>query len=776
MIRKASGVWCIETARTGYYLAERGPLVEHLHYGRRLEPDLEAMRAPVSVAMGTDVIHDPLNDPALSLLHLGLEISPLDKGDYRPGALAMRDARGSAVLDLRCEGIELLGAPAPAAGLPQVRGGSDTLVVRAAAAPSGALVERFYTPLEDCDVIVVRTRVTNRGEEPLRLERLFSYQLDLPGREWELVSFTGAWAREFAPTRRPVEAGAALVASRSGVSSHYANPFAMVCSRGADETSGEVYGTNLLWSGSHETILEAGPYSTTRLLSGIQAEGFTWTLEPGESFDSPEAVLAYSATGFETLSHSMHALVREHIVPGRWAGAERPVLVNTWEAMYFDLSEKRLDALARSASSIGAELFVLDDGWFGRRTSDERGLGDFSVNRKRLPSGLTGLSSRLKKRGLDFGLWVEPEMVNRDSALFEAHPDWILADPGTEPSPSRHQFVLDLCREEVQDHLIGQITALLDSAPIRYVKWDMNRHHSDRFSPALAEQGRLDVAWTRGLYRVLREITAAHPGVLFESCASGGNRVDLGMASYMPQVWLSDDTDAWERARIQTGASYGYPQSLWGSHVGASPNHQTLRSSSIEARFDVAAFGLLGYELDLDGLSPAELRAVRAQLRFYKEHRGLFQFGRWYRLRSPFESDECAWMAVAPDSTEAVVLEMVGRAVANADAPPLRLRGLDPRARYRVSTRREMLDPRIFGPLINTVLPVRVDHEGALVRAVARHRPMTTEAFEAEASGSVLMNAGLRLPQRFAGTGFVEGMRVMPDCSARLHLVTKLAR
>lgn len=773
MIRLIDGVWCVETECTGYYLAERGPLVEHLHYGRRLSPSLDALRARIAVPMGTDVVYDDASDPALSLLHLGLEISPLDKGDYRAPALAMRDARGSGVHDLRLEAIEVLPEAPDAGGLPRVRGGGETLVVRAAAA-SGALVERFYTPAEDCDVIVMRTRVTNRGAGPLVLGRVLSYQLDLPGTDWELVSFTGAWAREFEPTRRPVGAGALVLGSRSGVSSHYANPFAMVCAPDATETDGEVIGTNLLWSGSHATILEAGPYCSTRLLSGLQPEGFTWTLAPGESFDSPEAVLAYSDRGFEGLSRSMHALVRERVVPERWARKPRPVLVNTWEAMYFDLSEGKLDALARSTASIGAELFVLDDGWFGRRTSDERGLGDFTVNRKRLPSGLEGLARRLGRRGLGFGLWVEPEMVNRDSELFEAHPEWILADPLAEPSPSRHQFVLDLCRPEVQDHLIAEIGALLESAPIRYLKWDMNRHHSDRFSPALPEQGRLDVAWTLGLYRVLRELTSAHPEVLFESCASGGNRVDLGMASFMPQVWLSDDTDAWERARIQTGASYGYPQSLWGSHVGASPNHQTLRTSSIEARFDVAAFGLLGYELDLGALSPAELRAVKAQVRFYSAHRELFQFGDWHRLRSPFQTGECAWMLVAPDRCEALVMEMLGRARPNADARPLVLRGLEPGARYRVETRQEILDPRVFGSLINTALPVKVDHEGALVRTIARHRPMRTEAFALEASGDLLMSAGLRLPQRFTGTGFAEGMRVMPDDSARIHLLTRI--
>ncbi|WP_115726657.1 alpha-galactosidase [Actinomyces culturomici] len=773
MIRFVDGVWCVETERTGYYLAERGPLVEHLHYGARLEPSLEALRAPIAVAMGTDVVHDESADPNLSLLHLGLEVSPLDKGDFRTPMLEMRGPDGSGVHDLRLESIEVLPQWPQSADLPEVRGLGQTLAVRVRSGAS-ALVERFYAPAEDCDAIVVRTRVTNGGAGDLRLERALTYQLDLPGTGWDVLSFTGAWVREFAPHRARLDAGSIVLGSRSGVSSHYCNPFFAVCAPEAGEEHGAAYGFNLVWSGSHTAIVEAGPYASTRVTAGIQTEGFAWTLAPGESFETPAAVLAYSDAGLDGLSQCLHALVRRRVVPSRFAGAARPVLVNNWEATYFDVSEKRLDALAKSAAEVGAELFVLDDGWFGRRTSDERGLGDFDVNRSRLPSGLDGLGARLRKRGLDFGLWVEPEMVSRDSALFDAHPDWILASPGVEPSPSRHQFVLDLCRTEVQDHVIARIGELLDSGPIRYVKWDMNRHHSDRFSAALAEQGRLDVAWTLGLYRVLREVTGAHPDVLFESCASGGNRVDLGMLAYMPQVWLSDDTDAWERARIQSGASYAYPQSVWGSHVSASPNHQTLRVSGIEARFDVAAFGLLGYELDLGALAPAERRAVRAQIDFYRKHRELLQFGEWHRLRSPFDGDECAWMVVAPDLGKAAVLEMVGRVRPNSDQTPLRLRGLDAAARYRVTTRRESLDPRVFGSLLNQARPVKVDHEGALVRAVVRHKLMTTEAFEVEASGALLMSAGLRLPQRFTGTGFADGMRAMPDNSARIHLLERL--
>lgn len=453
-------------------------------------------------------------------------------------------------------------------------------------------------------------------------------------------------------------------------------------------------------------------------------------------------MLTWSDTGFDGLSAQMHALVRSHVVPQRWARAPRPILVNNWEATYFDFTEKKLGALAGAAADVGAELFVLDDGWFGRRTNDSRGLGDFDVNQQRLPHGLDGLARRLSARGLSFVLWVEPEMVSEDSALFEAHPDWILASPGVPPSKGRHQWVLDLSRTDVQDHLIGALTELVGSAPIAYVKWDTNRHHTDRWSASLVEQGRLDTAWTLGLYRVIDAVVRAHPDVLFESCASGGNRVDLGMLAHTPQVWLSDDTDAWERARIQTGASFGYPQSVRGSHASAVPNHQTLHVSPLKARFDVVAFGLLGYELDLSALSPAERRAVAAQIAFYREHRELLQYGRWRHMRAPFDGEECAGMIVSQDQSAAAVMEMVGRVTPNSHEEPLVLRGLNPGWRYRVSTRVESLDPRIFGSLMNEALPVKVNPDGALIRTVTRHRLLATEAFSVEVAGDLLMSAG----------------------------------
>lgn len=450
------------------------------------------------------------------------------------------------------------------------------------------------------------------------------------------------------------------------------------------------------------------------------------------------------------------------------------MLLNNWEATYFDFNERKLLSLAKDAAKLGAELFVLDDGWFGARDNDAKGLGDYTVNRKKLPGGLAGLAEKVHALGLLFGLWFEPEMVNADSGLFRAHPDWIVQTPGNVPATGRNQYVLDLCRAEVQDYIIANVNATLASAPIDYVKWDMNRHISDNYSPALAEQGRFSHGYILGLYRVLQSIVEQNPDVLFEGCSSGGNRFDLGILCYMPQIWTSDDTDAYERQLIQAGTSYGYPPSVMGCHVSASPNHQTARTSPIESRFNVAAFGLLGYELDLGRLTPAEQKAVAAQIAYYKAHRRLFQYGRFLRLCPPFGKNKCEWMMLAPDGSEAVVGEYLHLLRPNAEKPPLRLAGLAQDALYELEVRPQVVDVRTFGSLINQILPVKVNAGGHLMHAVADRYMMPCETERYAAYGDLLMYAGIRQKQAFTGTGYNENVRLMPDFSSRVYYLRRV--
>ena len=654
--------------------------------------------------------------------------------------------------------------------MPTARQGGECLLLRFESR-EGVAAELLYLPLDDCDVLVRQTRLINRTDGPVTLHRAMSYQLDLPRRDLLLTTLTGAWAREFEPHTAPVRPGRTVFGSVSGTSGHYCNPFFALSDPDTGEHAGEIYGFNLLYSGSYAASVEADSYGSLRIMAGIQPEGFCWTLAPGESFLTPQAVLTFSREGRNGLRQNMHRLVRDHILPPAWREAPRPVLVNNWEATYFDFTQRKLTALAAKAAKLGVELFVLDDGWFGRRTDDTKGLGDFAPSPQKLPSGLEGLAREVAAKGLSFGIWVEPEMVSRDSALYEAHPDWAVASPGVCPSLGRNQLVLDLCRADVRGYLVGQLNALLDSAPIRYVKWDMNRHHTDRFSPALAEQGRFAHAWTLGLYQVLEAVTAAHPDVLFEGCASGGNRFDLGILYYMPQIWLSDDTDAWQRCKMQTWASLAYPPGVMGCHVSAAPNHQTLRFTPLDSRFDVAAFGLLGYEMDLTALNTAQEKSIREQIAFYKQHRDLFQKGRFYCLCAPEADRGGSWMVVSEDRRKAAVLEMTGLLRPNDAMPPLRLAGLEETCSYRVSVRPQSVELDSFRTLLNHLLPVKLRADGMLVHLAGEVYQLPCEQLTFTAGGDVLMHAGLRLPQRFCGTGYADGVRPMPDFSARIWLL-----
>lgn len=771
MIRKENDVFCLETEQTGYYIAPRGPLMEQLHYGRKLcHPSAQVLRQPLAVAYGTDVIYDKDFDPALSLLHLGLELSPTEKGDFRQSALSLTLENGSPVCDLRYTGAQIQPCNQKASALPMARNGSECLILRFES-KEGVVAELLYIPFDSSDVIVRQTRLINNTNGPITLHRAMSYQLDLSRQDLLLTTLTGAWAREFEPDTAPVRRGRTVFGSVSGTSGHYCNPFFALSDPNTGEHSGEIYGFNLIYSGSYAASVEADSYGSLRIMAGVQSEGFHWTLAPGESFLTPEAVLTFSIEGRNGLRHNMHRFVTSHILPPHWREKPRPILVNNWEATYFDFTPRKLRALAAKAAGLGAELFVLDDGWFGRRTDDTRGLGDFDPNLKKLPSGLDGLAQDLKAKGLSFGLWVEPEMVSQDSALYEEHPDWAVVSPGVSPSLGRNQLVLDLCRKEVQDYLITQLNTLLDSTPICYIKWDMNRHHTDRFSTVLLEQGRFAHTWTMGLYHVLEVVTITHPEVLFEGCASGGNRFDLGMLYYMPQIWLSDDTDAWQRCKMQAWASLGYPPGVMGCHVSAAPNHQTLRFTPLDSRFDVAAFGLLGYEMDLTALNTAQEKSIREQIVFYKRHRELFQYGRFYCLAAPEADHGGSWMVVSKDRRRAAVLEMTGLLQPNASMPPLRLAGLEETYCYQVSLRQQSVELDSFRTLLNHVLPLKLKADGMLVHLAGELYQMPCEQITFTASGDLLMHAGLRPPQRFCGTGYTDGVRPMPDFSARIWLL-----
>ncbi|HHW83668.1 MAG TPA: alpha-galactosidase, partial [Actinomycetales bacterium] len=549
----------------------------------------------------------------------------------------------------RYTGHELLDGPVPPeGGLPTAHsGGRECATLRIDLADGAAHLSLYYTLFPECDTLTRRAVLRHSGGDApggsgegsgargeggtIVIRSLMSQQVDLPNRDFDLVTFDGAWISEGHRHVRPVMPGTYVNASIAGYSSANHNPGVLLATRGATETSGEVYAFNLVYSGNHYTAVELSRREQVRVRSGINPTGFEWTLEPGEAFETPEATLTWSDRGFGGSSAALHEFVNHHVVRGEWAGRERPVLVNNWEATHFSIDHRTVVSMARVAARLGAELFVLDDGWFGNRKDDHRALGDWTVNAKKLPKGLKGLGDDVRALGLEFGLWVEPEMVNRDSDLYRAHPDWAIAVPGRIPSEGRQQLVLDLSRQDVRDHLVQVIGAAIDEAGATYVKWDANRNLSDLWSAHCAP-GELGHRVILGLYEVMDRIFSPRPHILLESCASGGNRFDLGMMCFSPQVWTSDNTDPIERLDIQFGLTHLYPQSVMGAHVAASPSMQTLREVPLTTRFNVAAFGLLGYELDPRRFTPGERREVRRQIAFYKQHRKLLQYGRLRRL------------------------------------------------------------------------------------------------------------------------------------------------
>jgi len=637
---------------------------------------------------------------------VGLVVPVPGRGDFRMPALVVEQPDGSTVLDPRYAGHRIEPGKPELPGLPSIYtdevAEADTLTITLRDDPSGLEVDVRTTVFRDHAALARSLEIRNTGRSPLVLRAAMSTSLDLPDDDWCLMTFSGTWARERHAHVAPLVPGRRSVGSVRGASGHEHNPFAILRRPWTTEDAGEAIGLSLVYSGNFLAEVEVDPYGTTRARLGIHPDGFAWTLEPGASFLTPEAVVAWSGLGLGPLSHTYHDLYGRRLARGPWRDRPRPILLNNWEATYFAFDEARLIEIARTGRDLGVELFVLDDGWFGQRNDDTTSLGDWVPDPAKLPAGLDGLARAVEDLGLRFGLWIEPEMVNEQSDLYRAHPDWAIGVPGRERTTSRTQLMLDLSRPEVVDHLDRVLSELLASAPISYVKWDFNRFVTEPYGGSLPpeRQGEFFHRYVLGLYDLYRRLTTRFPAILFESCAGGGGRFDPGLLAFAPQAWTSDDTDAVERLRIQWGSSFGYPLASMGAHVSAVPNHQVGRVTPLATRAAVAFFGAFGYELDPTTLTEAERTQVREQIAWYRERRELFQYGRFHRLRSPFEGDgnETAWMTVAPDRSRAIVgwYRVLARPVPQHDR--LRLRGLDPAAGYRVSTWPRPLGPGQDGP------------------------------------------------------------------------------
>ena len=608
-------------------------------------------------------------------------------GYQRDGALRVENADGSTAADLRFVSAVIEAGKPALEGLPATFGeNSQTLRLTLKDQQSNLQAELLYTVFDDCDVIARSARLTNLSLSDLKITGAMSLCVDLADDRWELITLNGSWGRERSVYRRPLTPGHQGVSTRCGASSLQQSPFLAVARKETTESLGEAIGAALVYSGNFKAMASVYQNHCTRLLLGINDTDFSWSLAPGEAFQTPEAVLAYSAEGLGGMSRAFHTLWEKHLLPRRWISAHRPVLLNSWEAAYFDFDEEKLVSIAKSAADAGVELFVMDDGWFGCRDDDTTSLGDWQPDRRKLPEGLGRLGDRVRALGLQFGIWMEPEMVSPDSDLYRAHPDWAIHIPGRASITSRHQLTLDLSRRDVQDFVYQAVADTLKASKAAYLKWDMNRNFTNIGSADLPydRQRELPHRYILGLYAVMERLTKAFPDVLIEGCSSGGGRFDPGMLYYTPQFWCSDDTDALARCRIQYGSSFFLPPSAMGSHVSAVPNHQTGRSTPLETRFAVALGGSFGYELDPRKLSEDEQAALRGQVAFAQKTEETRMHGDFYRLLSPFEGNETAWIAVSKDKKEAVFTYVRAQITANEPPSLVKLRGLDPALKYTV--------------------------------------------------------------------------------------------
>lgn len=661
-----------------------------LYFGKRIHQreDYSYLLEMMARPMGSYVFE---NDRTLSLEHVKQEYGVYGSTDYRCPAVEILQENGSRISDFCYKTHTVSGGKPKLKGLPATYTESDseaeTLTLVLEDKVTGIELELLYTLFAGSGIIARSARFLNCGKKPVHLLKAMSLCMDLPDHDYDWIQFSGAWARERYPKKRRLETGIQSVGSMRGHSSHEHNPFVILKRPTADEFQGEVIGFSLIYSGNFLAQAEVDTHDTTRVLLGINPEWFDWKLEPGEEFQTPEAVMVYTDRGMNDMSQTFHRLFQKRLARGYWRDRERPILINNWEATYFDFTEERIVEIAKKAKEQGIELFVLDDGWFGKRTSERAGLGDWKANPERLPEGITGLAQKIEALGMKFGLWFEPEMVNKDSDLYREHPDWILSVPERRQSQGRYQYVLDFSRKEVVDYIYDRMAEILGSGKVSYVKWDMNRSITECWSAALPadRQGEVFHRYILGVYDLYDRLNTAFPEVLFESCASGGGRFDPGLLYYAPQGWASDDTDAAERLKIQYGTSYCYPISSIGAHVSASPNHQIMRSTPLYTRANVACFGTFGYEMDLNRLTAEEQEEVKRQTAFMKKYRSVLQFGSFYRLESPFEGNVTAWMSVSGDRKTAVVGWYRTLNGINMGYTRVKLRGLEPDSVYRVS-------------------------------------------------------------------------------------------
>lgn len=684
----AKQVFHLHNKELSYILSiEQGQTLCHLYFGKRVRNYHGELKYPRVDRGFSGNLPGSLDRP-FSRDTLPKEYSGAGEMDYHTPATIVRQENGSNAVMLKYKNYKIEDGKPKLEGLPAAyvenEKEAQTLTITLEDELTGLEYDLLYTVYRDVSIITRSVKVRNAGKQPVFLEKVASLQLDFVDKDFDSICLPGAHANERHLERSSVGYGIQKFGSIRGTSSHQMNPFLALTDKKTDEFSGDVYGFAFAYSGNHSFEVEKDQLDQTHLVIGINDYNFSWKLDAGSEFQTPEVLMTYSDKGLNKMSQAFHEIIRERIVRSKFKHADRPILVNNWEATYFDFNEEKLKTIVDEAKNLGIEMFVLDDGWFGHRDDDNSSLGDWTVYKKKFPSGLGHFADYVHEQGLKFGLWFEPEMISYDSELYKKHPEYLMQVPGRKPSPSRNQYVLDLTRKEVIDDLFEQISTILKEGSVDYVKWDMNRHLSDVYSTSLPKdrQGEVYHRYVLGLYELMERITSAFPDVLFEGCSGGGGRFDAGFAYYMPQIWTSDNTDAVSRLTIQYGTSLVYPISMTTAHVSAIPNHQTGRKTPFETRGNAAMSAVFGYELDLTKMSQEDKDQVKEQVACYKEIRKLIQYGNFYRLKSPIETNQSAWMFVSDDKRDVCVMTFQVLASAQPCLTKTKLFGLDPELEY----------------------------------------------------------------------------------------------
>ena len=678
----------LQAKETTYILRIRkDKYLEHVYYGSKIEkPVISQMVKDKSRASFNA---NPDDDVTFSLDTMRSEYPAYGNTDLRMPAYQVQLINGTRITDLSYESYKIVKGKEKLKGLPSLTGSeeqAETLYITLTDKLINLKVILSYSVFNEENVIARSAHFINEGKSSLKILRALSMGIDFDHNNFDMLSLSGSWARERHVVRRGIVHGTQSIESRRGASGHSENPFIALMDKNADENSGEVYGFSLVYSGNFLASVEVDQYDTTRVVMGINPFDFSWKLEPGEEFITPEVVMVYSGECIGDMSRTYHRIYRNNLMKSKFRNIERPIVINNWEATYFDFTEDKIREIAKQASELGIEMMVLDDGWFGKRDSDNCSLGDWYVNKNKLPNGLHSLAEAIKSYGMKFGLWFEPEMVSPDSDLYRTHPDWCIHVPNRHRSLGRNQLILDFSREDVRETVLKMLTDILSGADISYVKWDMNRNMSEIGSALLDSTRQQETAhrYMLGVYEVMDRITDKFPDVLFESCSGGGGRFDPGILYYMPQNWTSDDTDGVERLKIQHGTSIVYPACAMTAHVSAVPNHQTGRITSMDFRHAVAMSGNFGYELDVTKLNDDEKAYIKQQAAFYKSIRRVIQFGELYRLESPFDGNDTSIIYVSEDKKEAVLFLYRVRSIPNEPLRRIRLRGLNPNYTYKV--------------------------------------------------------------------------------------------